>query len=66
MFLTNYEVQVLTGYARLSAQRRWLTANNIPFVVGGDRKAKVLRQVIKLRLAGAVSTASCWEPQLRF
>lgn len=52
MFLTKEEVIDLTGYLRLSAQIKWLQEQQLGFVVGGDGRPKVLRQVVINRLGG--------------
>lgn len=62
--LTTEEVADLSGYQKPSAQARWLKQNNFPFVVGGDGRPKVLRQVVETRLGGK-STEKKREPQLQ-
>lgn len=65
MLLTPQELTELTGYQKPSAQMRWLTAQEIPFLVGGDGRAKVLRAPLVERLGGKQSSGSKREPQLR-
>lgn len=63
MFMTAQEVADLTGYQKPSAQIRWLTAEKFGFVVGGDGRPKVLRDVVLSRLGAVKSSRK--EPQLR-
>lgn len=65
MFLSDSELATLTGYTKPSAQARWLSSNGFPFLVGGDKKIKVLESLVLERLGGK-STPSKKEPQLRF
>jgi hypothetical protein len=46
MFMTQQELDDLTGYTKPSAQIRWLQAERIPYKVGGDDRPKVLRSVV--------------------
>ena len=46
-----------------SAQVRWLKAEKIAHIIGGDGKPKVLRDLVVARLGGAAQTRP--EPQLR-
>ena len=62
-FLSPEQVAALTGYTRMSAQRRWLIEHEYPFDVGGDGNLKVLEQVVLARL-GAVQQKKKG-PQLR-
>lgn len=64
MFLSDSEVVELTGYAKPSAQARWLISNGFPFLVGGDNKLKVLRSLVLERLGGNLTLGEK-EPQLR-
>lgn len=63
MFLTEAELQTLSGKVKPSAQVRWLKAEKIAFIIGGDGKVKVLRDLVVARLGGAAQTRP--EPQLR-
>ncbi len=54
MFLSGAELRELTSYQKPSAQKRWLEAQAISFLVGGDGLPKVLRSVVVARL-GALS-----------
>lgn len=62
--LTSDEVMDLSGYSKPSAQNRWLEQNGLPFLIGGDGRPKVLRNVVERRL-GAEPTVKAREPQLR-
>ncbi len=63
-FLLNIEkLEQLSGHSKPSAQARWLKSNGFPFVIGGDGRPKVLRQVVEQRL-GARSVAQKPEPKL--
>ena len=64
MFLTESEIQQLSGYVRVSAQQRWLEEHGIAFLQGGDKRLKVLRSVVLQRL-GACSEDTKREPKLR-
>lgn len=64
-FLSSEQVEALTGYERVSAQRRWLTKNGIPFMEGGKGRLKVLEQTVLARLGVAQQKRKA-EPQLRF
>ena len=63
MFLTEEEIQSLTGKFKPSAQIRWLRLQQMAFVVGGDGKPKVLRQLIMARLG--INERERPEPELR-
>lgn len=45
------ELAVLAGSTRANAQAAWLLANGIPFLIGADRKVKVLTAEIYSRLS---------------
>jgi hypothetical protein len=62
-FLSAERVAELTGYQRVSAQRRWLAENDLPFIEGGDGTLKVLEQVVLSRLGGSQQKKK--GPQLR-
>lgn len=63
MFLTEEEVAELTGYKRARDQVRWLERERFGFVIDGNGRPKVLREVVLARL-GFVSSKRK-EPQLR-
>ena len=63
MFLTEDEVAELTGYKRARDQVRWLERERFGFVIDGNGRPKVLREVVLARL-GSVSSKRK-EPQLR-
>ncbi len=65
MLLTLQELEELTGYQKPSAQMRWLEAQRIPFLVGGDGRPKVLRAPLVARLGGSPSSLGKPEPKLR-
>ena len=66
MFLSDEELRELSGYQKPSAQKRWLDAQSIAFLVGGDGHPKVLRSVVIARLGGTLSvSAETREPKLR-
>lgn len=62
-FLSPEQVAALTGYERVSAQRRWLIKNDLPFIEGGDGTLKVLEQTVLARLGVAQQKKT--GPQLR-
>ncbi|MCY1296565.1 hypothetical protein D9M70_459550 [compost metagenome] len=63
IFLTEEELRALSGKQKATAQARWLKSANIPYIVGGDGKPKVLREKVLERLGGAAQTRD--EPKLR-
>jgi hypothetical protein len=66
VFLSNEELRELSGYQKRSAQMRWLEAQGIAFLIGGDGVPKVLRSVVIARLGGTTPVeAKPKEPQLR-
>ncbi len=66
MFLSGAELRDLTGYQKPSAQKRWLEAQAISFLVGGDGLPKVLRSVVVARLGGSFAVSTTYrEPRLR-
>ena len=66
MLLTPEEVADLTGYRKPSAQIHWLEAQQIPYLVGGDGRPKVLRSLLIERLGGPlIQPSRRQEPQLR-
>ncbi len=42
MFLTDFDLQSLTGYKRPAEQRRWLTSHGWAFEIRADGKNRVL------------------------
>ncbi|MFT0517705.1 DUF4224 domain-containing protein [Pseudomonas faucium] len=50
MFLSQQDVVDLTGHSRAAIQMRWLRANAIPFLIGGDGQPKVARQTVLEKL----------------
>lgn len=66
MLLSHAEVADLTGYRKPSAQIRWLEAQKIPYLTGGDGRPKVLRAPLIERLSGSYAQQPTkQEPQLR-
>lgn len=66
LLLTTDEVSDLTGYQQPTAQVRWLVENNLPYLLGGDGKPKVLRSLVVRRLGGgAAADPPKREPELR-
>lgn len=63
MFLTEEELQALSGKQKPCAQIRWMKRECIPHIVGGDGKPKVLRDLVVARLGGNTQTRP--EPKLR-
>lgn len=47
MFLTESELQELTGYLRPANQRRWLDQNSIPYWISSRGRPKVLRAALE-------------------
>ncbi|NVZ64949.1 DUF4224 domain-containing protein [Pseudomonas gingeri] len=50
MFISQQDVAELTGHPRPAIQARWLRANAIPFIIGGDGRPKVARQSLLSKL----------------
>ena len=44
MFLTQSELIEMTGYQKHQAQQRWLKAQRIPFLIGGDGMPRYMRR----------------------
>lgn len=65
MFLSNTELEQLTGYQKPSAQARWLEQVGIPFLKGGDGKLRALRLAVEQRLGATLVAVRKREPQLR-
>ncbi len=49
--LTDHDLRQLTGYKRRADQRRWLTEQGIPFLVGAAGYPKVSCREIQRRLS---------------
>lgn len=62
-FLTDEELEGLTGRTRPSAQRRWLDDAGIPYMGREDEAPRVLEQVVLQRLGGGQQSRKA--PQLR-
>lgn len=65
MFMSRLDLINLTGYQKPSAQKRWLAAQGIPFLAGGDGLLKVLQSTVVERLGGQQDNTSKRKPQLR-
>jgi hypothetical protein len=50
MFLTDTDLQSLTGYKRPAEQRRWLTSHGWAFEVRGDGKNRVLLEEARAKM----------------
>ena len=55
----------MTGYQKHQAQQRWLKAQRIPFLIGGDGMPRVMRATV-LGIFGASAKAEPSGPKLRF
>ena len=53
MFLTDEELQELTGFQRRHKQREWLSAEGYPYELNGAGKPRVLRAEVERRLSTA-------------
>jgi hypothetical protein len=62
MFLTPQELQRLTGYARASAQIRWLRKNGWRFTVNGLKEPIVAVAESERKLVSGVGTTRQHEP----
>lgn len=65
MFLSNSDVEQLTGYQKPTAQARWLEQVGLPYLKGGDGKLKVLRLAVEQKLGAAPANKPNREPKLR-
>lgn len=54
MFLDKTQLRELTGYARPTSHKRWLTNNNYPFEVGADGYPRVLISLVERRLGSLI------------
>ena len=63
--LSAAEVAELTGYQKPNAQFKWLEREGFPFLIGGDGRPKVLRELVVRRLGGSAHVKPRTEPQLR-
>ncbi|MCP1675496.1 hypothetical protein J2T57_002646 [Natronocella acetinitrilica] len=52
MFLTDDELEELTGYKSPPKQREWLLSRRYAFEVNARNRPKVLRSVVEHRLGG--------------
>lgn len=53
MFLSQEEVQELTGYKKYTCQARWLRSNGFKYVIGYDGKPKVTADHVNI-LMGSI------------
>jgi len=64
MFLTDSEIEQLTGYKRPADQRRWLTNRGWCFEVRADGKNSILIEEARARLLSRNPTERATEPDL--
>lgn len=65
MFLSDDELQELTGYKRPADQRRWLLDNGFIFAVGARGRPKVARKEALRHLVGGEQEPTGSEPDWR-
>lgn len=53
MFLTDEELETLTGYKRPADQRKWLTEHHWVFETARTGRPRILQDYAKNRLSGA-------------
>jgi hypothetical protein len=64
MFLSDAELEALTGYARPRWQKVWLRQNGYPHEIDGQGRPRVLREFVQRRLGGAAGEVE-QRPRLR-
>jgi hypothetical protein len=64
MFLTEQDMESLTGYKRPGDQRRWLSKHGWAFEVRADGKNRVLAEEARNRMLTASSKPRATEPNL--
>lgn len=66
-FLTQGEIEILTGLKRPSFQCKWLRQNGIVFMLGNDQKPKVLQQTLFDRFDRNIKRGTRYtkEPEVR-
>ena len=64
MFLTDSELESLTGYKRPADQRRWLSEHGWAFEVRADGKNRVLIEEARVKMLTRVTTKRSAEPDL--
>ena len=64
MFLTDDEIESLTGYKRPADQRRWLSSRGWAFEVRADGKNRVLIEEATSRMLTRQRTGKTQEPDL--
>jgi hypothetical protein len=64
MFLSPEEIEVLTGYRRWSAQRRWLSEHGYRHDVAGSGRPVLLRAEVERHLVGSARPAARRDPRL--
>ena len=62
MFLTDTDLQSLTGYKRPAEQRRWLTSHGWAFEVRADGKNRVLIEEAQAKMLTR-QTVHKWSPK---
>lgn len=67
IFLSQEEIEVLTGLKRPSFQCKWLRQNGFVFIVGNDQKPKVLQQTLFDRFDRNIKKGTRYtkEPEVR-
>ena len=65
MFLTDQNMESLTGYKRPGDQRRWLAKHGWAFEVRADGKNRVLTEEARNRMLTTNSAPRATEPNLR-
>jgi hypothetical protein len=62
VFLTDTDLQSLTGYKRPAEQRRWLTSHGWAFEIRADGKNRVLIDEARAKMLTR-QTGSKWSPK---
>jgi hypothetical protein len=67
MFLSQEEIEALTGLKRPSFQCKWLRQNGFVFILGNDRKPKVLQRTLFDRFDRNIKKGTRYikEPEVR-
>lgn len=62
-FLSDEEIMELTGSKQASAQKRWLTENDINFLVNKQSKPVISRYALRLKMSNTTPTAIAADKQ---
>jgi hypothetical protein len=62
MFMTDREIEEMTGLQRQSAQIRWLDRQGIRYVVNAEGRPRVLRSHLERVMDGSKSSAKRTQP----